>query len=151
MDIINPSIDRFIKRQIHGMYANARLCELYLFKFVNIIKRNDHRVTNFFKLLIIPSELLPDVLPHITYIRLDSIIREDEYQFDVSPQLLLNVIKYRTRKDDQFTNYSRLYTCPKCGDNKTIIREKQCRALDEPLSLIIICINENCNYRWRIG
>ncbi len=42
-----------------------------------------------------------------------------------------------------------VYTCKKCGSNKTISYQKQERAADEPLTTVITCIN--CNHRWKIS
>ena len=42
---------------------------------------------------------------------------------------------------------SRKYTCKKCGKNETEFYEQQCRSLDEPGTIFIICIH--CGNKWK--
>jgi DNA-directed RNA polymerase subunit M/transcription elongation factor TFIIS len=46
---------------------------------------------------------------------------------------------------------SSLFTCKRCGTDKTYYYSMQIRRADEPPTVFITCMNKDCRYSWREG
>jgi len=44
--------------------------------------------------------------------------------------------------------YCTHYVCPKCGENKTVVKNKQLRRADEGTTDFITCKNKSCGHNW---
>lgn len=69
---------------------------------------------------------------------------------DMAPDKYVSVLeKVKSMYEEVKIKTSKLYTCPKCKHQETVLSQVQDRSLDENSSLIAVCVY--CSYRWRMA
>lgn len=137
LDFIHEYVDRDINRT-----------HIYYYKLLNLLKANVEEINNYFKLLLLSTDDLKLLLPHIKYFKLVWLITYSE--IDLCKNYFVEIHKKKDLHDkrDELLpiSYSTLYIC-KCGHNKTRVREFQTRSIDEGTTLMAQCIS--CGNTWR--
>jgi DNA-directed RNA polymerase subunit M/transcription elongation factor TFIIS len=145
-----PKLKHVIEEYIHNQteYNDRKTCA-YLYKLQQLIDEKVPTVMNFLKLLLTPHDTVCKIYKDVKYASLNEILISSE--IDLCKERFTHIYdlidKYHTTKNLLPSNYSVLYKCPKCGCNKTHVREFQVRSIDEPTTIFAHCIE--CGKVWR--
>lgn len=135
---IDPDSDVNVGRPDDVRYYLINL--LYNYALLNALNK-------FHKWHDLPADILLNIGQHIKKVNPSNLGKMDFHE--LNPYINQHIIEEIKIKTEQVINvkYSTMYTCNKCGEKKTNMRELQTRSGDEGGTLFIYCLI--CNNVWR--